>query len=97
MSKHFPFTDFKIEYNIFSCHFDVIEHGIHHPPTTKPWEAPEIPETSEIFINKDGVYNVYRDEEAVKQGKPNDYSYPDVVQFTTDFYTMCNMIADGPL
>lgn len=91
MSKHFTI---KL---ICFCHFNVIEHGIHHPPTTKPWEAPEIPETSEIFINKAGVYNVYRDEEAVKQGKPNDYTYPDVVQFTTDFYNMCNMIADGPL
>lgn len=74
-----------------------LEHGIHHPPRTKPWEAPEILETTEVFKNNGGVYNVYCNEEAVKTGKPNDYPYPDVVQFTNDFYTMCNMIADGPL
>ncbi|CAH1126561.1 unnamed protein product [Ceutorhynchus assimilis] len=73
------------------------EHGIHHPPTTRPWEAPDTPDTCEIFINKNGVYNVYRDKEAVKAGKANDYAYPDVIQFTDDFYNMCNMIADGPL
>ncbi|XP_066262805.1 AMP deaminase 2 isoform X3 [Euwallacea similis] len=73
------------------------EHGIHHPPTTKPWEAPEIPETGEIFVNNGGVYNIYSNQEAVAAGKPNDYPYPDVIQFTNDFYTMCNMIADGPL
>ncbi|XP_050306373.1 AMP deaminase 2 isoform X2 [Anthonomus grandis grandis] len=73
------------------------EHGIHHPPTTKPWEAPETPETHEVFVNKDGVYNVYENEGAVKDGKPYEYVYPDVIQFTTDFYNMCNMIADGPL
>ncbi|XP_066142404.1 AMP deaminase 2 isoform X4 [Euwallacea fornicatus] len=73
------------------------EHGIHHPPTTKPWEAPEIPETEEIFVNNGGVYNIYPNQEAVAAGKPNDYPYPDVIQFTNDFYTMCNMIADGPL
>uniref|UniRef100_A0AAR5PBU8 AMP deaminase n=1 Tax=Dendroctonus ponderosae TaxID=77166 RepID=A0AAR5PBU8_DENPD len=73
------------------------EHGIHHPPRTQPWEAPETPETGEIFVNKAGVYTIYRDENAVKEGTANDYAYPDVVQFTNDFYTMCNMIADGPL
>ncbi|KAL1514036.1 hypothetical protein ABEB36_003361 [Hypothenemus hampei] len=73
------------------------EHGIHHPPTTAPWVAPETPETSEVFVNNNGVYNVYPNGDAVKSGKPNDYSYPDVGQFTSDFYLMCNMIADGPL
>ncbi|XP_030745931.1 AMP deaminase 2 isoform X3 [Sitophilus oryzae] len=73
------------------------EHGIHHPPTTKPWEAPEIPDTPEVFVHKGGIYNVYANEEAVKNETAYNYPYPDVIQFTTDFYNMCNMIADGPL
>ncbi|CAH1112398.1 unnamed protein product [Psylliodes chrysocephalus] len=36
------------------------------------------------ILTKDNV------EEIIKDG-------PDVIQFTNDFYTMCNMIADGPL
>ncbi|XP_060533389.1 AMP deaminase 2 isoform X2 [Cylas formicarius] len=73
------------------------EHGIHHPPIYQPWDAPIIPETEHVFKNHNGVYNVYPNEEALRNGKPCDYEYIDVIQFTSDFYTMCNMIADGPL
>ncbi|CAH1983002.1 unnamed protein product [Acanthoscelides obtectus] len=72
------------------------DHGI-HPPEHKPWEAPVVPDTDHVFKNNNGVYNVYVNEQHLKDGKPCDYEYPDVVKFTTDFYEMCNMIADGPL
>ncbi|CAH1163717.1 unnamed protein product [Phaedon cochleariae] len=72
------------------------EHGI-HPPSHEPWEAPECPDTNHVFQNVDGVFNVYLNDNDLKSGKPCPYEYPDVVMFTTDFYNMCNMIADGPL
>ncbi|VEN63673.1 unnamed protein product [Callosobruchus maculatus] len=72
------------------------DHGI-HPPEHKPWEAPPVPDTDHVIKNNKGVYNVYLNEQDFKDGKPCDYEYPDVVRFTTDFYDMCNMIADGPL
>nr|CAH7759001.1 unnamed protein product [Callosobruchus chinensis] len=72
------------------------DHGI-HPPEHKPWEAPAVPDTDHVIKNNRGVYNVYLNEQDFKDGKPCDYEYPDVVRFTTDFYDMCNMIADGPL
>ncbi|KAJ8925898.1 hypothetical protein NQ315_009750 [Exocentrus adspersus] len=72
------------------------DHGI-HPPIHKAWEAPDVPDTNHIIKNNNGVYNVYLNEEDLKNGKPCNYEYPDVVSFTTDFYQMCNMIADGPL
>ncbi|CAH0550694.1 unnamed protein product [Brassicogethes aeneus] len=72
------------------------DHGI-HPPIHKPWEAPEVPDTDHVFKSNNGVYEVFANEADVKANKPCDYQYPDVVQFTTDFYNMCNMIADGPL
>ncbi|XP_018579679.1 AMP deaminase 2 isoform X3 [Anoplophora glabripennis] len=72
------------------------DHGI-HPPIHKAWEVPDVPDTNHILKNNNGVWNVYLNEEDVKNGKPCDYEYPDVDRFTTDFYKMCNMIADGPL
>lgn len=74
----------------------IIDHGI-HPPIHKAWEAPDVPDTAHVLKNKRGVYNVYLNEEDMKNNKPCNYEYPDVVTFTTDFYNMCNMIADGPL
>nr|CAH7758999.1 unnamed protein product [Callosobruchus chinensis] len=93
------------DFNLDSLSEDVIQnllahgikdHGI-HPPEHKPWEAPAVPDTDHVIKNNRGVYNVYLNEQDFKDGKPCDYEYPDVVRFTTDFYDMCNMIADGPL
>ncbi|CAH1983000.1 unnamed protein product [Acanthoscelides obtectus] len=93
------------DFNVYSLTEDDIQklltngikdHGI-HPPEHKPWEAPVVPDTDHVFKNNNGVYNVYVNEQHLKDGKPCDYEYPDVVKFTTDFYEMCNMIADGPL
>ncbi|VEN63671.1 unnamed protein product [Callosobruchus maculatus] len=93
------------DFNLDALTEDVIEsllthgikdHGI-HPPEHKPWEAPPVPDTDHVIKNNKGVYNVYLNEQDFKDGKPCDYEYPDVVRFTTDFYDMCNMIADGPL
>ncbi|XP_072379664.1 AMP deaminase 2 isoform X2 [Diabrotica undecimpunctata] len=72
------------------------DHGI-HPPVHTPWEAPNIPDTDHTFKNCSGVYNVYMNKEDMENNKPCNYEYPDVITFTDDFYTMCNMIADGPL
>lgn len=79
---------------LFSYSF--LDHGI-HPPVHKPWEAPHVPNTDHVFKNNHGVYNIYLNEEDLKNNKPCNFEYPDVVAFTTDFYKMCNMIADGPL
>ncbi|XP_057652881.1 AMP deaminase 2 isoform X3 [Diorhabda carinulata] len=72
------------------------DHGI-HPPIHTPWEAPKIGDTAHTFKNDRGVYKVYMNEEDMNNDKPCNYEYPDVITFTDDFYTMCNMIADGPL
>ncbi|XP_023019341.2 AMP deaminase isoform X2 [Leptinotarsa decemlineata] len=72
------------------------DHGI-HPPNHKAWEAPDTPDTEHVYKKNRGVYNVYPNEIEMKNEKPCPYEYPDVVTFTTDFYNMCNMIADGPL
>ncbi|KAJ8954801.1 hypothetical protein NQ318_014913 [Aromia moschata] len=72
------------------------DHGV-HPPIHKAWEVPEVADTDHIIKNNNGVYNVYLNEDDLKKGKACDYKYPDVIRFTTDFYKMCNMIADGPL
>ncbi|ERL92428.1 hypothetical protein D910_09742 [Dendroctonus ponderosae] len=90
-----PVVDDLDDHELYVPHFQRV--SISGEDTSGPWEAPETPETGEIFVNKAGVYTIYRDENAVKEGTANDYAYPDVVQFTNDFYTMCNMIADGPL
>lgn len=73
-----------------------IDHGI-HPPIHKAWEAPDVPDTAHVFKKNKGVYNVYMNKTDMDNEKPCDYEYPDVIRFTTDFYNMCNMIADGPL
>lgn len=73
-----------------------LDHGI-HPPIHKAWEVPDVPDTNHILKNNNGVWNVYLNEEDVINGKPCNYDYPDVARFTSDFYKMCNMIADGPL
>ncbi|XP_015837303.1 AMP deaminase 2 isoform X6 [Tribolium castaneum] len=72
------------------------EHGI-HPPTHHPWEPRNIPDTSHVFKSKNGVYEVYLNEEDLKNEKTCDYPYPDIETFSADMTTMCNMIADGPL
>ncbi|XP_019870896.1 AMP deaminase 2 isoform X2 [Aethina tumida] len=72
------------------------DHGI-HPPIHKPWEAPVVPDTEHVIKNNRGVYEVFANQADCVANKPCPYDYPDVVQFTTDFYKMCTMIADGPL
>ncbi|XP_063919158.1 AMP deaminase 2 isoform X2 [Zophobas morio] len=72
------------------------EHGI-HPPTHHPWEVRNIPDTAHVFKSNCGIYEVYVNEEALEEGKPCDYPYPDVATFGEDMNVMCNMIADGPL
>lgn len=72
------------------------DHGI-HPPIHTPWEAPDVPDTAHVFKKHHGVYRVFANEQDMQNDKPCDFKYPDVIQFTNDFYTMCNMIADGPL
>lgn len=81
---------------LFSSHYSFLEHGI-HPPVHKPWEAPHVSDTQHVFRKNHGVYNVYLNDDDMKNNKPCNFEYPDVVTFTTDFYKMCNMIADGPL
>jgi AMP deaminase len=72
------------------------EHGI-HPPSHHPWEPRNIPDTSHVFKTRNGVYEVYLNEEDLANEKTCDYPYPDVPTFAADMQTMCNMIADGPL
>ncbi|CAH1185716.1 unnamed protein product [Phyllotreta striolata] len=72
------------------------DHGI-HPPFHTAWKAPDVPDTSHVFKIQNGVYQVYKTETDLQNETPCDYKYPDVIKFTDDFYTMCNMIADGPL
>lgn len=76
--------------------FFLLDHGI-HPPIHTPWEAPDVPDTAHVFKKHHGVYRVFANEQDMQNDKPCDFKYPDVIQFTNDFYTMCNMIADGPL
>lgn len=76
----------------------ILEHGI-HPPSGRgnPWELPELQDTEHTFVANNGVYEVYENEEDVKNKKPIEYAYPDLNTFVTDMNSMCNMIADGPL
>lgn len=86
-----------LKHNYRYCSFFlIIDHGI-HPPIHKPWEAPVVPDTDHIFVNNNGVYEIYKNQTDLDNKKSCNYIYPDVEKFTTDFYNMCNLIADGPL
>lgn len=80
-------------------YFDILtEHGIHPPSSSaNPWETGDIPDTDHAFAPKDGVYEVYLNEEHLKNNKPCQYEYPNLTTFIADMNFMCNIIADGPL
>jgi AMP deaminase len=45
----------------------------------------------------EGVYQVYKNEDAAKKNAPIDYSFPRLEEFVRDMHLMCALIADGPL
>lgn len=81
--------------------FDNLSFSDHpvHPPANRgdPWEC-EFP-TSKGYIIKpvDGVFQLYKDQEAADRNEPIYYSYPKMDTFVQDMNLLCTMIADGPL
>ncbi|KAL3287102.1 hypothetical protein HHI36_001585 [Cryptolaemus montrouzieri] len=75
---------------------EVEEHGI-HPPEHQPWKIQDVPDTKHVFKSNRGVFEVYKDEDAMNKNNPCDFQYPDMDTFITDMNLMCSLIADGPL
>lgn len=75
-----------------------VDHPVHAPAQRgDPWEC-EFPASKNYKISPiNGVFNLYESEEDLTNGKPVDYSYPDLATFVRDMNLLCAMIADGPL
>ncbi|XP_052130606.1 AMP deaminase 2 [Frankliniella occidentalis] len=70
-----------------------------HPPASRgdPWEC-EFPKPKGYVIKAvDGVFQLYKDQDAVEKNEPVNYSYPNLATFVQDMNLLCTMIADGPL
>ncbi|XP_067012263.1 AMP deaminase 2 isoform X2 [Anabrus simplex] len=74
------------------------DHPVHAPASKgDPWEI-EFPEPKNYLIQaKDGVFQVYKNQEALDKDEPCHYPYPNLSAFVTDMNLLCAMIADGPL
>ncbi|XP_048486204.1 AMP deaminase 2 isoform X3 [Plutella xylostella] len=76
---------------------NIADHDV-HPPYTKdrdPWECP-MPAPKGWTIKPDkGVFNCYTTVDGKETRVP--FQYVTLAEYIQDKYTMCNMIADGPL
>lgn len=76
----------------------VIDHPIHVPTNDEnPWDIDFYPSKNLIIKPVNGVFQVYENEEAVKENKPRDYPYPLLETYISDLNKICMMMADGPL
>jgi len=74
------------------------DHPIHAPSKAGAhWDC-EFPEAKNYVVAlKEGVFQVYKDENALTAGDALNYPFPDLSTFVTDMNMLCTMIADGPL
>jgi len=76
----------------------IADHPVHAPPsTTSPWECDSPPSKGYIFSPLRGVYQVYKDQNALDNNNPLPYTYPHLDLFVQDMNRLCSMIADGPM
>ncbi|TRY88543.1 hypothetical protein DNTS_002827, partial [Danionella cerebrum] len=62
-----------------------------------PYSMEDIPQNLNYCLQmKDGIVNVYDNEDAVKQDQPRSLPYPDLETFAIDMSHVLAMIADGP-
>ncbi|XP_051580817.1 AMP deaminase 3-like isoform X2 [Myxocyprinus asiaticus] len=62
-----------------------------------PYSMEDIPQNLNYCLKmKDGIVNVYDNEDALKQGQPRSLPYPDMETFAIDMSYVLAMIADGP-
>ncbi|XP_035704362.1 AMP deaminase 2 isoform X8 [Folsomia candida] len=74
------------------------DHPI-HPPSGRdnPWEIEFQPSLNWILKFKEGVCQVFPNEEAQQKEEPNNYPFPGLHEYIRDMKILCVMIADGPL
>ncbi|KAK7578161.1 hypothetical protein V9T40_010366 [Parthenolecanium corni] len=76
----------------------IADHPIHVPTNDEnPWDIDFYPSKNLIIKPVNGVFQVYENEEAVKENKPRDYPYPLLETYISDLNKICMMMADGPL
>ncbi|XP_018917140.1 AMP deaminase 2 isoform X3 [Bemisia tabaci] len=76
----------------------VEDHPVHPPSSSgNPWEC-DFPGNKNYIIKPvDGVFQVYKDQQAFEIKKPNSYPYQTLETFISDMNKLCMLIADGPL
>ncbi|KAI5706355.1 hypothetical protein M8J75_007271 [Diaphorina citri] len=87
--------DFEL-YDIFG--YTGRDHPVHPPESQDdPWDLPDVPNAGHVFEFYNGVYHVYKNQEALAKGEAMNFPYPDLAEFVTNMHRLCAMIADGPL
>ncbi|XP_063862391.1 AMP deaminase 2-like isoform X3 [Scylla paramamosain] len=74
------------------------DHPIHPPrKEVSPWKI-DFPENCGYRVSMvDGVFQVYANEEAEQQEKPQPYHYPNLTRYIQDVNLLCALIANGPV
>ncbi|PSN34054.1 AMP deaminase 2 [Blattella germanica] len=74
------------------------DHPVHAPAQKgNPWDCEFSPDKGYLIKPVNGVFQVYKNQEALDNDEPCNYPYPNLNTFVGDMNRLCAMIADGPL
>ena len=74
------------------------DHPVHAPAQKgDPWDCDFPADKGYLMKPVNGVFHVYKDQEALEKEDPCNYPYPNLITFVGDMTRLCAMIADGPL
>lgn len=74
------------------------DHPIHVPASGEdPWQADFYPSKGYVIKSKNGVFQLYKDDESLNKDEPIPFPYVSLETYITDLNRISAIVVDGPL